>query len=79
MRYIPTSRLKPGMALGQDIYDGASLSCFPLHTLYGKYPAVPSKEFARQVVYVKRLPELTRTVKALEREIEALKEQLKNK
>ena len=36
------------------------------------YPAVPSKEFARQVVYVKRLPELTRTVKALEREIEAL-------
>ena len=23
MRYIPTSRLKPGMALGQDIYDGA--------------------------------------------------------
>ena len=43
------------------------------------YPAVPSKEFARQVVYVKRLPELTRTVKALEREIEALKEQLKNK
>ena len=43
------------------------------------YPAVPSKEFARQVVYVKRLPELTRTVKTLEREIEALKEQLKNK
>ena len=43
------------------------------------YPAVPSKEFARQVVYVKRLPELTRMVKTLEREIEALKEQLKNK
>ena len=43
------------------------------------YPAVPSKEFARQVVYVKRLPELTRMVKTLEREIEVLKEQLKNK
>lgn len=23
MRYLPTSRLTPGMALGQDIYDGA--------------------------------------------------------
>lgn len=22
MRYLPTSRLTPGMALGQDIYDG---------------------------------------------------------
>lgn len=40
------------------------------------YPAVPSKEFARQVVYVKRLPELTRMVKTLEREIETLKEQI---
>lgn len=23
MRYLPTSKLTPGMALGQDIYDGA--------------------------------------------------------
>ncbi len=43
------------------------------------YPAVPSKEFARQVVYIKRLPDLTRTVKSLEKEIEQLKEELKNK
>lgn len=43
------------------------------------YPAVPSKEFARQVVYIKRLPDLTRTVKELSKEIESLKEQLKNK
>ncbi len=43
------------------------------------YPAVPSKEFARQVVYVKRLPELARAVKTLEKELVALKEELKNK
>lgn len=41
------------------------------------YPAVPSKEFARQVVYIKRLPELTQTVKALQKEIASLKEELK--
>ena len=59
--------------LGDRIQVGAQ-SGIPNHV-----PAVPSKEFARQVVYVKRLPELTRMVKTLEREIEALKEQLKNK
>ena len=41
------------------------------------YPAVPSKEFARQVVYIKRLPDLTQTVKALQKEIASLKEELK--
>ena len=24
MRYLPTSKLTPGMALGQDIYDGVT-------------------------------------------------------
>ena len=26
MRYLPTSKLTPGMALGQDIYDGEGFS-----------------------------------------------------
>lgn len=33
MRYIPTSRLKPGMALGQDIYDGAGRLLLAKHLL----------------------------------------------
>ena len=33
MRYIPTSRLKPGMALGQDIYDGAGSLLLAKHLL----------------------------------------------
>lgn len=37
------------------------------------YPAVPKIDFARQAIYVKRLPELNDTVKALKREIEELK------
>ena len=37
------------------------------------YPAVPKIDFARQAIYVKRLPELNNTVKALKQEIEELK------
>lgn len=33
MRYIPTSRLRPGMALGQDIYDGAGRLLLAKHLL----------------------------------------------
>lgn len=33
MRYLPTSRLKPGMALGQDIYDGAGRLLLAQHLL----------------------------------------------
>ena len=33
MRYIPTSRLTPGMALGQDIYDGAGRLLLARHLL----------------------------------------------
>ena len=39
MRYIPTSRLKPGMALGQDIYDGAGRLLLAKHLLLtSEYP-----------------------------------------
>ncbi len=41
------------------------------------YPAKPSKEFARQVVMVKKLPELNKTVATLQKEIEQLKEKTK--
>lgn len=37
------------------------------------YPAVPKADFARQAIYVKRLPDLNDTVKSLKREIEELK------
>ena len=33
MRYLPTSRLTPGMALGQDIYDGAGSLLQVMHIL----------------------------------------------
>lgn len=33
MRYLPTSRLTPGMALGQDIYDGAGRLLLGRHIL----------------------------------------------
>lgn len=33
MRYLPTSKLKPGMALGQDIYDGAGRLLLGKHLL----------------------------------------------
>lgn len=33
MRYLQTSKLKPGMALGQDIYDGAGRLLWPKHLL----------------------------------------------
>ena len=33
MRYLPTSKLKPGMALGQDIYDGAGRLLLAKHLL----------------------------------------------
>ena len=33
MRYIPTSRLEPGMALGHDIYDGAGRLLLAKHLL----------------------------------------------
>lgn len=39
------------------------------------YPAVSRKDFARQAIYVKRLPELNDTVKRLSKEIEELKKQ----
>ena len=38
------------------------------------YPAQPAKEFARQVVLTKRLPELNNAVKQLQKEIEKLKQ-----
>ncbi len=41
------------------------------------YPAKPSKEFARQVVMIKKLPELNKTVATLQKEIEQLKEKTK--
>lgn len=33
MRYLPTSKLKPGMALGQDVYDGAGRMLLAKHLL----------------------------------------------
>ena len=33
MRYLPTSKLTPGMALGQDIYDGAGRLLLAKHLL----------------------------------------------
>lgn len=33
MRYLPTSKLMPGMALGQDIYDGAGRLLLAKHLL----------------------------------------------
>ena len=47
-------------------------------TLMG-YPAVPAREFARNAVMIKRLPELTQTVKQMQKEIETLKQQLSEK
>ncbi len=43
------------------------------------YPAIPIKEFARQVVLVKRLPEINSSIKELQKEIEKLKSQLSEK
>ena len=43
------------------------------------YPAIPIKEFARQVVLVKRLPEINSSIKELKKEIEKLKSQLSEK
>lgn len=43
------------------------------------YPAVPAKEFARQVVLTKRLPEINATIRALQKEIEYLKSQISDK
>ena len=43
------------------------------------YPAVPAKEFARQVVLIKRLPEINNTIRELQKEIEKLKSQLSEK
>lgn len=43
------------------------------------YPAIPAKEFARQVVLTKRLPEINATIKALQKEIESIKSQLTEK
>lgn len=43
------------------------------------YPAVPAKEFARQVVLTKRLPEINATIKTLQKEIESIKSQLTEK
>lgn len=43
------------------------------------YPAVPKADFARQFIYVKRLPELNDTVKSLKREIEELKKLIQQK
>lgn len=42
-------------------------------------PAIPVKEFARQVVLLKRLPEMNDTIKRLQKEIEELKSMLGNK
>ena len=39
------------------------------------YPAVSRKDFARQAIYVKRLPELNDLVKRLSKEIDELKQQ----
>ncbi|MBR5323384.1 MAG: UDP-3-O-(3-hydroxymyristoyl)glucosamine N-acyltransferase [Muribaculaceae bacterium] len=43
------------------------------------YPAVPAKEFARQVVLTKRLPEINNAVRELQKEVEKLKAQLSEK
>ncbi|MDO5572225.1 MAG: UDP-3-O-(3-hydroxymyristoyl)glucosamine N-acyltransferase [Bacteroidales bacterium] len=42
------------------------------HSLMG-YPAVNGKDFARQVVYLKQLPDLNKEVKELKKQIELLK------
>ena len=33
MRYLPTSKLVPGMALGQDLYDGSGRLLLAIHLL----------------------------------------------
>ena len=43
------------------------------------YPAVPRVEFARSAVYIKRLPDLNKTVRNLEKEIAELKQLLNQK
>ncbi len=40
------------------------------------YPAVPARDFARQTVMIKKLPELNQTIKQLQKEVENLKQQL---
>ena len=40
------------------------------------YPAIPIKDFARQVVLLKRLPDLNETVKCLQKEIEKISAKL---
>ncbi len=37
-------------------------------------PCIPAKEFARQCIYVKRLPDMTDDIKAIKKEIKQLKE-----
>ncbi|MCP9612041.1 UDP-3-O-(3-hydroxymyristoyl)glucosamine N-acyltransferase [Coprobacter tertius] len=44
-------------------------------TLLG-YPAVPAREFARSVVMIKKLPELNKTIRELQEEIENLKKKI---
>ena len=43
------------------------------------YPAIPAKEFARQVVMMKRLPEINNSIRELQKEIANLKSQLAEK
>ena len=40
------------------------------------YPAQPARDFARQAVMIKKLPDLNQTIKNLEKEIQALKKKL---
>lgn len=63
------------IAIGNKVNIGAQ-SGVPNHVSEGSnilgYPALPVKDFARQVVLLKRLPELNETVKRLQKEIEKI-------
>ncbi|MBQ8424151.1 MAG: UDP-3-O-(3-hydroxymyristoyl)glucosamine N-acyltransferase [Coprobacter sp.] len=67
------------ITIGDRVNIGAQ-SGIPNHVESGSnllgYPAVPAREFARQAVMIKKLPELNQTIKQLQKEIETLKQQL---
>lgn len=51
----------------------------PSDSVYAGYPMRPHKEWLKLAAYETRLPEMVRTVKALEKEVAALKARLDNK
>lgn len=67
----------PGLDIGNGIILGAKCGMVTPQSTPGEYhgmPAIPAKEWLKQVALLKRLPELTQTVRRLAKEIEEIKQ-----